>query len=215
MDRKIEQLTAREIREAIKKGLGMSHFCDRYGCSEDDIAKRVGQLYNRGTGEEKDKVLSSLRKNDKKPANKRAGRKSKDTSAEKASQVAQEKGPEDALENLSLEEIKIEEKKLSDRLMELESLQKEHFLEKRRIPEKMAEIKEKIEDVNTSLRKMQRCFEEYVSEDATLTEQINKTSDEYDEKRARILEIRERKSLAKWLSTFMTMALSSRKARRF
>ena len=189
MERRIEQMTAREIREGLKKGLGMRHFCDRYGCSEDEIVIRIGQLYNRGSGEEKDKVISSLRKNDKKLASKKAGGRSKKGPIQ-ATQATETEEPNTSA-TPSLEEVEREEKDLSDRLMELESMQKKHFAEKHVNVDEMTKIKAKIESMKAELNEMRCQFEACIAKDVALTEQINKTSDEYSEKKARIQEIRE------------------------
>lgn len=62
----IGTLTAKSIRNMLKRGCGLQDFCGRYECTADELRRKVRALYSRDM-HTADDLIGQMEDNDKKP----------------------------------------------------------------------------------------------------------------------------------------------------
>ena len=72
----IKQLKQKNVRNLLKRGFTLADFVEKYGCSEEDIVKRIGQLYR--DRRQINDIFSEMEKNKKQPSGQGQSRKQKD-----------------------------------------------------------------------------------------------------------------------------------------
>ena len=72
----IRQLKQKNVRTLLKRGFTLADFVEKYGCSEEDIVKRIEQLYR--DRRQINDIFSEMEKNKKQPSGQGQSRKQKD-----------------------------------------------------------------------------------------------------------------------------------------
>ena len=148
----LSNLTAKSVRNLMKKGYGLQDFCSRYNCTAEDLRRALERLWSRDqcTAHE---LISQMKDNDKK----RSKRQPKNTDSEvTAEDVVEEQSVtpdvEEANSKITLaqkiEAMRAEEDRLSAKVMGIEShhkrLAEDHrckIMELRRLSEEIRDLK--------------------------------------------------------------------------
>ena len=151
----INLMTAKTLKLAIKNGLTPEDLMEKYECTEEELKKRIGQLYNQGKSKVSQDLYAELEANRKK--HHRKAEEVADKADEVAVQSTTEGEPAPIIVVKTLEDLRKEEQILSNSLIDLEGRHKA-FAERRRL------YKKNLEELKNSIDKIKAKLEEYSSE---------------------------------------------------
>lgn len=185
----LRQMTQKSVREGIKKGMTMADFCEKYNCSQEELEGRVGVLYKRSKKSAKsclDQILANEKKARKVKANKPAKEADrKPTEACSAKPKAATEAPEEKLRRLQMDE-----KKLSDAVMKLESDHKILTGKHRDCLKALRDKKAEIDQLKADF--VQKCadYEALVGQNNALVKEMNAISDRRHEQKIILDDVR-------------------------
>lgn len=189
---KINLLGPREIKEGIKKGLGIKFFCIKYDCTQEQLEGQISILFSRNPRMTQ-KMMSDLKSNDKKKSKKSASQQPSGTMVDVEEQETTDEAEEDDqdLNTMSDEELYSLEKLLSDEIIRLESDHK--ALAQRHLEgiKNLKKLKKEIEETRKKLDKFHQNYESSASECNVIAAQMNQISAHRRVKVSEIEEVRE------------------------
>lgn len=173
----MKNLTAKDVRLAIKNGLTDEDLAEEYGLSENELKTRIRFIYKEGNGTKAQQVWGELVANRKK-AHCRPKRKTPTIVTEDTPKVESEAIQEQSTEPTapSLQDLKETEATLSEEVMTLESDHKELSTQHRSCIKELRDLQERIDETRKELEDCNRKFNEIASKADTIANGMNKLS---------------------------------------
>lgn len=194
----INALGAREIKDGVKKGLGIEFFCAKYNCTKEQLERQISILFSRNQRITQ-KVMSDLKTNDKKKSSKKRTRQPsenmEDAKEQETTEEIEEIDQDRDLDVMANEELYSLERILSDEIIGLESDHKALFQKHMEGLKKLRQLRKDLEEIRRKLNKFHQDYEDLASECNNLAAQMNQISahrrvkvSEIEEVRAKIAE---------------------------
>ena len=182
----ISAMTAKTLKLAIKNGSTPEDLQSKYECSEEELKIRIGQLYSQGKSKVSKDLFAELEANRKKHH-----KRPEVVQEEHDNELVVEEETDTIVIVKTLEDLKREEKLLSDSLIDLEG--QHTALAERRQPfrNRLKEIQKEIDDMAAKLESYNRDFEACLREANLLAEEMNKLCVPIREKRVALEELRQ------------------------
>ena len=182
----INLMTAKALKLAIKNGSTPEDLEQTYNCTEEELKKRISQLYNQGKSKVIQDLFSELVANRKKHHKKAENDHGDDTiSVENETEAVQ------APIIKTLEELKKEEAILSETLIGLEGTHKALAERRRAYKKRLEELRGKIEEIEKKLEEYHQSFEEYLREANDLAQEMDNLCTPIREKRVALNKLRQ------------------------
>ncbi len=178
-------MTAKSLRLAIKNGSTPEDLMKKYECTEEELKKRIAQLYNQGKSKISQDLFGELEANRKKKANK----KPKDETPEDNPEATVEETTIEAPVK-TLEDLRKEEEILSNTLIQLEGEHKALAERRRPFKKRLEELKSSIDEIAAKLESYKEDFEGCLREANLLAEEMNDLCKPIREKRVALEELR-------------------------
>ena len=169
----ISNLTAKQLKIDIKKGCTPEDLEQRYGCSNEDLRKRIQQLYSQGNGRKAQDVYKELEANRKLP------RRVKKEEPAPDDQPSEETDAVPETENdgtLTLEDLIATAEGLSAAVVDLEGQHKALAGERHACIANLRQLQKKIEEIEVELQECHDTYEQSVSRANALADEMNRIS---------------------------------------
>lgn len=179
-------LNPAELKEGIKGGHGVKHFCEKYSCTEDALRQRVSAVF-RNSPKIVRSIMADLRANDKKLDKKAAIQSARGAEVDDETEATNITTDTDKVDDMpprpmtrseQLEALRLIEKERSDKVIELETSHKKLVQEHRERIKKLRSLKKDIDEIEITLKAKCREYEDIVLENNTLVMQMNVISRE-------------------------------------
>ena len=190
----VNLLKAREVREAVKNGLGLEHLCQKYGCDQAELSKRVNLLFSKNK-KATEKIISDLKANDKKSKNQKSAPTTEAVTDSKPiddSPTTPEEEHEESLNSKTLSDLQIIEEEESQKAIELENQHKKLAQEHKNKIRRLRDLKDCISEIKASFKAMCSEYEKIVLENNAIVSEMNEISDKHYHVMLKLEEIRER-----------------------
>ena len=193
----VSSMSKKHLRDAIKHGYTTDDLTVKYECTAEDLEYRIGQLYSQNNPKVIKEIYNDLE------ANRKKNQKKKVDAPEVVSTTDLVTGDEmvfASVENIeelpvvplikTLDDLRAEEKVLSNTLIQLEGEHKKHAEKRVSIRRHLEDLKNKITEIEATLKKLGEEYEQKMAEANSLAEEMNKLCVPIREKRSALESLR-------------------------